>query len=514
MRRSVTWHFVLYSLAIIAMAIVAVGAVTLILVEANFSKQEEQYLLERGDQLVEPLQSALQSGSDPIDLQGIASLGLIAGHVRIRVLDANGRVLADSGSYDDLFVPDSLERGASPITALQLLLDESGRYLGVRSPAGLPWAIDPFMMAEWQTHFFEPLPFSAEPWPQPPIADISEAAVSLPLQVDSQVVGHAELSEGPAFGRAIRDTLQQALLIGGLAALVVAAFAALVAARQVTRPLISLGAAADQMARGDLKARAPGSNLSEIDRLATRFNGMADQLETTIASLESERASLRRFIADASHELRTPLTALKTFNTLLSADAIPKSGPAAELLRESGRQLDNLDQLTTDLLDLSRLEARMNGVALQAGDIRPAIEDAVSAILRLSQSKHQELTLNLPSMPIVAAHDPTMLQRAVQNLVSNAVKFSGQGRLVQVSVATTGATASIHVQDEGAGIPQSEQAYVFDRFYRGRSAAEDGSGLGLSIVREIVAIHGGTITFTSKEGAGSHFVLSLPLAST
>ena len=99
MRRSVSWHFLLYSLAIILVAIVAVGAVTLVLVNANFSKQEEQYLRDRGDQLVEPLQSAFQLGSDPAELQGIASLGLVTGHVRIRVIDRGGRVLADSGSY-------------------------------------------------------------------------------------------------------------------------------------------------------------------------------------------------------------------------------------------------------------------------------------------------------------------------------------------------------------------------------------------------------------------------------
>ena len=103
MRRSVSWHFLLYSLAIILVAIVAVGAVTLILVDANFSRQEEQYLRDRGDQLVEPLESALQLGSDPADIQSIASLGLLTGHVRIRVVDRSGRVLADSGSYRELF---------------------------------------------------------------------------------------------------------------------------------------------------------------------------------------------------------------------------------------------------------------------------------------------------------------------------------------------------------------------------------------------------------------------------
>jgi signal transduction histidine kinase len=368
-----------------------------------------------------------------------------------------------------------------------------------------------FMMPGRQRPHVDLPAIAAEAAPQPPIAAISEAAVSFPLHVDSQVVGYAELSEGPAFGQAIRDTLQQALLIGGLVALLVAAIAAVVASRQVTRPLLSLREAADEMAQGNLDARADGSKLAEIDHLASQFNDMADQLSSTITSLEAERASLRRFIADASHELRTPLTALKTFNTLLGAEkgALPENGP--DLIAESGRQIDHLDHLTTDLLDLSRLEARLSGTDLLSGDIRPVVSEAVAALRPLGEAREQHLEERLPQQPVIVAHDPAALERAVQNLVSNAVKFSPPGSLIQVSLVAHKEFATIHVQDDGPGIPAAEQTYVLERFYRGRGQSGAGSGLGLAIAREIATIHGGQLTFTSTEGEGCQFVLRLPL---
>ena len=115
--------------------------------------------------------------------------------------------------------------------------------------------------------------------------------------------------------------------------------------------------------------------------------------------------------------------------------------------------------------------------------------------------------------PVSVAHDPALLERAIQNLVSNAVKYSPVGCLIQVGLQSDGRSAEIHVLDEGLGIARAEQAYIFGRFYRGRQSGDEGTGLGLAIAREIAAIHGGEIVFTSEQGKGSHFVLRLPMTS-
>lgn len=270
--------------------------------------------------------------------------------------------------------------------------------------------------------------------------------------------------------------------------------------------------AADEMSQGNLSARAEGSRLAEIDRLADQFNSMADRLASTIASLEAERATLRRFIADASHEPRTPLTALKMFNALLAEDTNDQSGYKPELIEESGRQLDHLDRLTTDLLDLSRLEARLSGTDLVKGDIRPVVDESVAGLRSLVGSKSQLMDVSMPGRPVMVDHDPAGLKRAVRNLVTNAIKFTPGHGLIQVSLIVEDEWASIHVQDEGPGIAKEEEPDIFDRFYRGRAATGEGSGLGLAIVREIATIHDGEIALVAREGEGSHFILRLPVA--
>ena len=265
------------------------------------------------------------------------------------------------------------------------------------------------------------------------------------------------------------------------------------------------------MAEGNLSARAPSSNLKEYDRLAIRFNAMADRLGATIASLEAERSSLKRFIADASHELRTPLTALKTFNQLLSQQVTTDREPESTVIAESGLQINQLDRLTSDLLNLSRLEARLSGTDFETEDIRPAIERSIQAIRKQSAMKRQKLVIELTEEPIVLSHDPAAIERAVDNLLSNAVKYAPEESTIQIRTRLDKESVTIIVGDNGPGIPAREQPFIFERFYRGREQKVDGSGLGLAISQEIAAIHGGRINVDSEEGKGSAFSLILPL---
>ncbi len=512
MRRSIRWHLLLNSLAVSLIAIFAVGVVTLLLVRSYFNRQEEQYLRDRGDDLIPRLETALLRGSDA-DLQQIASLGLLAGHIRIRIVDRHGRLLADSGSFDDLTVAGLLPDRKAPLTAFQIYLDDLGRLQGFGLPFNDEQVLSEFLRGApiWlpEDQLLQPI----APAPGAPTTVVSKAEVRLPLRVNDRLAGYAELSEGPAYGQIIRDSIWRALIIGGIVAIAVAALAAVVSARQVTKPLTSLGSAASEMARGNLEARADGSKLKEIDTLASQFNRMASQLSDIIATLEADRAALRRFIADASHELRTPLTALKTFNELLAQDPANHSEPTATFIGESGRQLNQLDRLTSDLLDLSRYEARLSGADFVFGDIRPVVQKTVQDLKPLSEAKNQRLELIVPPTAVTLDHDPTSLQRAVSNLLSNALKYTPDSGRVQLTLKTDATNAFINIRDNGLGIPREEQVYIFDRFYRGRGISESGSGLGLSIAREIAEIHGGSISFVSHEGEGSLFTLSLPLKS-
>ncbi len=505
MLRSVRWRLLVNSLLVSLAAILAVGVVTLVLVDTHFTREEELYLLSRGRELIQPVETILQLGGGEAELRQIASFGLLVSNVRVKVWDTEGNLLADSGSREDLL---QLEPFAfdQPVegTALQFLVDPAGNIHLAPAPAGRP-----DQPAPQPADLLQVLP-AQQVVTQPPIAGISDTSVRLPFYIRNRLAGYLELSEGPALGQVVRDSIQRALLGGSLVALALAALAGLLSARQVTRPLQALGTAANQMAAGDLAARAPESDLAEYNRLAAQFNSMANRLAETIAHLENDRAALRRLIGDASHELRTPLTALKTFNELLSQDTAAANEPAATFIRESGRQLAQLDHLTSGLLDLSRLEARLSGTDFVTGDIRPVVERAANNLRPLSQGKQQRFDLVLPEAGVVLYHDPVALERAVSNLISNAVKYTPAGGAIQVSLAVQDNTALIEVQDNGPGIPEAEQPYLFERFYRGRGQKGQGSGLGLAICQEIAAIHGGRVTFTSREGEGTIFRLQIP----
>ncbi|HFC12849.1 MAG TPA: HAMP domain-containing protein, partial [Anaerolineae bacterium] len=304
MFRSVRWRLILNSLLITVVAIIAVGMVTLLLIGRYFRQQEQLYLVQRSETVL-PIFNAFTRISQPDALAEIVTLTALFGDIRVEVLDTNGMVLADSGPREPgrPFIPGD---GRVDTGRFSLVLQPSGELKVVRKP----------IVAETRSPFAtEPnLVFSAES----PITSISSVQLTFPIRnSQSEVIGSLRLSEGPAAGEGVIRGIRSALIGGSITALVVAIIVGSLSAEQIVRPLRKLENAVTAMAADDLSARAPQGNLSEYNQLATQFNKMADQLSGNIARLESERAVLKRMIADASHELRTPLTALKTFNTLL-----------------------------------------------------------------------------------------------------------------------------------------------------------------------------------------------------
>ncbi len=512
MPRSLRWHLLLNSLLVSAIAIVAVGIVAYILVERNFRQQEVAYLRDRGQQIVVPIERTLRMGGGNLEIQQIATMGLLSERVRVRVLDSHGQILADSGSIDDLRSLTPTNDPSLSGMSLQLHLDDHGRLNGYQM-RGSAFSIDSDLASgqggvRGDAGDNSLLSF---PW-WPPADENTDMRVTYPLSANGRVVAYAEFSDGPAFGRILRQSIQQALIMGGVIALLAAGLVALVSARQLTRPLHHLGQAADEMASGNLEARAPASRLAEFDRLAQRFNSMAERLSGVIASLDADRHSLRRLIADASHELRTPLTALLTFNQLLIQDTPMDNQPARTYLDESGKQLVQLDRLSTSLLSLSRLESRLAGNNFQEDDFRKVVRHVVENQRPMCATRNQTLTLSLPEDPVVMSHDALALEQAITNLVVNASRYSPEGALIDVSLAVGDGGACVSVADNGPGIDPEDQPHIFERFFRGRNQESDGVGLGLAISREIARIHQGDIFYEEQETRGSLFRLCLPLS--
>ncbi len=285
------------------------------------------------------------------------------------------------------------------------------------------------------------------------------------------------------------------VLVGGLGVIGAAGLAAIVATAAL-RPVRRLTAAAESVAAtGDLSARVDVEGADELGRLATRFN-------TMLGALEESVGRQRRLVADASHELRTPLTAARTNVDLLREGKLP-ADEARRALDEAAVELDSLTTLVADLVELSRGEERK----LRIEEVQ--LDDLVASAVERARARSPETLFVASLTPSHVKVDAVLVERAISNLLDNAVKYSPPGAPIEVTVRD----GEVLVSDHGPGIAEEDLPRVFDRFYRAAAArAKPGSGLGLAIVREAAEAHGGRATVESSP-RGARFRLSLPASA-
>ncbi|WP_086867850.1 HAMP domain-containing sensor histidine kinase [Streptomyces viridochromogenes] len=295
------------------------------------------------------------------------------------------------------------------------------------------------------------------------------------------------------------------LLVSGVG-VVGAGAAGLAVARAGLRPVDKLTEAVEHVARTeDLGIRIPVEDDAEdeIARLSRSFNSMT-------SSLASSHELQQQLIADAGHELRTPLTSLRTNIELLTrSEETGRPLPEADrkaLLASVKAQMTELAALIGDLQELSRPQGQ-RGERVQV----VSLTDTVEAALRRVRLRGPELTIGADLRPWYVRAEPTALERAVVNILDNAVKFSPADGTIEVALAD----GVLTVRDHGPGIAADELPYVFDRFWRSPSArALPGSGLGLSIVARTVEQAGGQVALTRAEDGGTVATVRLPGAPT
>ena len=306
--------------------------------------------------------------------------------------------------------------------------------------------------------------------------------------------------------------IQSAIVGAGLLALGVSLFTGIIAARRITRPIARLRRVAGRVAQGQLDERAVPSGVLEVDELGQQFNVMADRLAGTLRMLEADRDRLREFVADVSHELRTPIAALRMYTELLREEDVDEA-TRAEFLERSTQQIGRLEWLSTNLLDLSRIDAGIFPLDMREGDLRDPVQATVQALSEVAVARGVALDSQVPGEAVELRFDRERIIQLLTNLVGNALKFTPRGGAVSVTVHETDASVTIEVDDTGPGIPAEELPHVFERFYRGTNTGEaraSGSGLGLAIVRSIVEMHGGEIEVASVIGEGTEFRITLP----
>ncbi len=308
------------------------------------------------------------------------------------------------------------------------------------------------------------------------------------------------------------ERVRETLLFTGLIALLASLLVGVPAASRLTTPLARLRRASGRLAHGQLDERAPRSEIVEIDDLAQQFNLMADRLSESLRMLEADRDRLREFVADVSHELRTPIAALRTFIELQRDDKIDEP-MRREFQDRSSEQISRLEWMSTNLLDLSRIDAGIFPLDMRHGDLRDPIRSVVEAHAELAEQRGVSLVSRVPASPVMARFDRERVVQLLTNLVGNGLKFTPRGGDLLVGLTDTPDGAILQVRDSGPGIPPAELPHVFERFFRGTNVGEaraSGSGLGLAIARSIVEMHDGQIEVASSVGEGATFTVHLP----
>jgi signal transduction histidine kinase/ligand-binding sensor domain-containing protein/DNA-binding response OmpR family regulator len=248
------------------------------------------------------------------------------------------------------------------------------------------------------------------------------------------------------------------------------------------------------------------------NRLRLQHRMEMDRLEAEkLRELDHARS---RVFANVSHEFRTPLTlTLGPLDDLQSGIygplPVPMAGQVDLARRNAGRVLDLINQI----LDVARLESGRTPLRARPLDLDAFVEAVAQPFRAPAARKAMTFEIDLPAAPVEVFADPPQLEKAVANLLSNALKFTPEGGTVRVSVAAGEGTARVAVRDSGPGIPAADLPYVFDRFYQVNEASQTqlGTGIGLALAKEVVDLHGGTLAVVSEEGFGSTFTVTLPL---
>lgn len=323
------------------------------------------------------------------------------------------------------------------------------------------------------------------------VGGVDYRMVTAPLRSGGAVQIARAVTETNDVLRVLRNRLVLIVLFGtALAAMVAWALA-----RRTIRPIQNLTATTERIASTqDLATPIPVAGDDEVARLSASFNSM-------LAALATSRDQQKRLIADASHELRTPLTAVRTNIEFLERAGTLDPTERQALLSETRLELAELTTLVAELVELAT-DARSDEPITEV-DLAQVADDVAARFRRRSG---REITVTVQDAEVVDGRR-AMLERAVSNLVDNALKFSDPPAAVDITVDH----AAIEVADRGPGIAPEHRTRVFDRFYRSDAArARPGSGLGLSIVAQIAAVHVGTVSVHGRPGGGTVARLELP----
>jgi signal transduction histidine kinase len=566
--KSIRWKLPLTYAGIALITALAMGTVLLVTLRGYYDIQERAYLDRNASAVSIAIAPFLQSEKPPEELGTQIKLLAFLSQIRVQLLEANGKLLVDSGTpgtgrpimvssvsisnpgaaeSEQLIGPaaartsivQTIHNNAQPTvgkgmpdqTFFSLFIGNSDSVMLQKQVIQLPSPSLPGKLQFFYTgsdtaagpiSFSNTLPsgetnsiperrliavipasgtmfgFELQPGATSGLQRSTQVIQHAILSQDGKTLGNLTLSDGPAIGNEIMAGVARGGALAALVAVLIAAGMGWWISRLMSAPLIELTESTRRMAAGDLSSRAVIASSDEFGNLAKSFNDMADQVEEIVGSL-------RCFASDAAHELQTPLTALHTNLELAMQDQ-----PDSQYLSQAWQQFHRLETLSTDLLDLSRIESSDPGHPFEPVDIVNLFQGISERYASEAEQARLTFNLDLPEKQLIVSGHPDQLQRAISNLLDNAIKFTPPGGKIGAGIAQEGNLITVWVEDNGIGIPTDDQPYLFQRFHRAHNVANyPGSGLGLAILQAIIQKHGGQIRFDSL-AQGTKFWFQLP----
>ncbi|WP_203361541.1 HAMP domain-containing sensor histidine kinase [Bacillus sp. REN10] len=293
------------------------------------------------------------------------------------------------------------------------------------------------------------------------------------------------------------------LNIGLFVAIILGALLILIVSRYIVHPLTKMTDATKKLAKGQFDVQLQSKRKDEIGTLARSIDAMAKDL----SRLEEMR---RNFISDVSHEVQTPLTSIRGFSKALKREGLSEI-ERVEFSEVIEQESERLSRLCSNLLSLASLESDQHPFQ----PISYALDEQIRGLILKTEpqwlEKSLELEIKLPKTTIEADRD--LLYQVWMNLLQNSIKYNQQGGTIRIWLRSKGDCVKVGIEDTGPGISKDDQRHIFDRFYRADSSRTEktSNGIGLSIVKRIVDMHQGDVHVESEAGAGSRFIVTLPL---
>ena len=294
-------------------------------------------------------------------------------------------------------------------------------------------------------------------------------------------------------------------VIVGIAMILLAMLSVFLADRMV-RPIHKITGAIENVTEGYSDDVLHVDTFTETRQLSEAFNKMLGRLKILDESREE-------FVSNVSHELKTPMTSMKVLaDSLLEQDNVPVE-MYQEFMQDIAKEIDRENQIITDLLSLVKMDRSGQTMNIQTMNINDLLEQILKRLKPIAEKKNVEMVMET-FRPVNAEIDETKFTLAVSNLVENAIKYNHENGWVHVSLNADHKYFYVKVEDSGIGIPEQDQAHIFERFYRvdkSHSREIGGTGLGLAIARNAVLVHRGSIKVYSNEGEGTTFTVRIPL---